>query len=76
MTAGTRASTSVVGALWLLVLLAVATPAVLAQPAGGPDTEAGRIREVGAIGLTVSDMERSVAFYRDVCPCWAMTTAC
>ena len=66
VTAGTRASTSVVGALWLLVLLAVATPAVVAQPAGGPDTEAGRIREVGAIGLTVSDMERSVAFYRDV----------
>jgi catechol 2,3-dioxygenase-like lactoylglutathione lyase family enzyme len=39
---------------------------VVAQPAGGADTEAGRVREVGAIGLTVSDMERSVAFYRDL----------
>jgi MIP family channel proteins len=61
-----RTSASVVGALWLLVLVAVATPAVVAQPAGGADTEAGRVREVGAIGLTVSDMERSVAFYRDL----------
>ena len=64
--AGPWVSASVVGALWLLVLLAVATPAVVAQPAGGPDTETGRVREVGAIGLTVSNMERSVAFYRDV----------
>jgi len=64
--AGLRASASVVGGLWLLVLVAVATPAVVAQPAGGPNAEAGRVREVGAIGLTVSDMERSVAFYRDL----------
>jgi catechol 2,3-dioxygenase-like lactoylglutathione lyase family enzyme len=64
--AGPRAPASVVGALWLLVLVAVATPAVVAQPAAGPDTEAGRVRQVGAIGLTVSDMERSVAFYRDL----------
>ena len=63
---GPRACASVVGALWLLVVLAVATPAVVAQPAGAPDAEAGRVREVGAIGLTVSNMERSVAFYRDV----------
>jgi MIP family channel proteins len=63
---GPRASALVVGALWLLVLVAVATPAVVAQPAGGPEAEAGRVREVGAIGLTVSDMERSVAFYRDL----------
>jgi MIP family channel proteins len=61
-----RASASVVGALWLLVFLAAATPAVVAQPVGGPGPEAGRVREVGAIGLTVSDMERSVAFYRDI----------
>ncbi len=61
-----RAAAAVVGGLWLLVLLAVATPAVVAQPAGGPNTEAGRVREVGAIGLTVSDMERSVAFYQDL----------
>lgn len=54
------------GALWLLVLLAVATPAVVAQPAGGPDPGSGQVRGVGAIGLTVSDMERSVAFYRDI----------
>jgi MIP family channel proteins len=66
VTAKPRASASVVGALWLLVLLAVATPVVVAQPAGGPDPEAGRVREVGAIGLTVSEMERSVAFYRDI----------
>ena len=52
-----RASASIVGALGLLVLVAVATPAVVAQP--------GAV-EVGAIGLTVSDMERSVAFYRDL----------
>lgn len=63
---GQRAPASVVGALWLLGLLAVATPVVVAQSAGEADTEAGRVREVGAIGLTVSDMERSVAFYRDV----------
>ena len=61
-----RASASVVGALWFLVLLAVATPVVVAQPAGGPDPEAGRAREVGAIGLTVSDVERSVTFYSDI----------
>ena len=60
-----RAFTPVAGALWLLVLLAVATPAVVAQP-GGPEPEAGKVREVAAIGLTVSDMERSVAFYRDI----------
>jgi MIP family channel proteins len=65
VSAGPRASTPVAGALWLLVLLAVATPAVVAQP-GGPEPEAGRVREVAAIGLTVSDMERSVAFYRDI----------
>src|SRR4029077_1658707 len=64
--AGLRASASVVGGLWLLVLVAVATPAVGAQPAEGPNAEAGRVRELGAIGLTVSDMERSVAFYRDL----------
>lgn len=63
---GPRASATVVGGLWLLALVAVATPAVVAQPAEGPDTEAGRVREIGAIGLTVSNMERSVAFYRDV----------
>ncbi len=63
---GPRASASVVGALWLLVLVAVATPAVVAQPAADRDTEPGRVQAIGAIGLTVSDMERSVAFYRDV----------
>jgi catechol 2,3-dioxygenase-like lactoylglutathione lyase family enzyme len=59
--AGPRArSTAVVAALWLLGLSVLAAPAVLAQPPAGPD---GRGLAVGAIGLTVSDMDRSVAFY-------------
>jgi MIP family channel proteins len=62
---GPRLSSAVIGALWLLALLAVATPAVVARPSGAR-SEAGRIREVGAVGLTVSDMERSVAFYEEV----------
>jgi catechol 2,3-dioxygenase-like lactoylglutathione lyase family enzyme len=55
-----------VGTLGLLAVLAFATPAVVAQPAGVRDQAAGRARAVGAIGLTVSDLTRSVAFYRDV----------
>jgi len=66
VTPGPRASTAVAGALWLLALLALATPAVLAPPAAGADTDVGGVRELGAVGLTVSDMERSVTFYRDV----------
>ncbi len=59
--------TSLVAGLGLLALFVVAAPAVLAQqplvPAAAP---AARIGAVGAIGLTVSHMDRSVAFYRDV----------
>jgi MIP family channel proteins len=60
-------STGVVAGLGLLALFVVATPAVLAQQAvaRGEALEA-RVVAVGAIGLTVSDMDRSVAFYRDV----------
>ena len=66
VTPGPRVSTAVAGALWLLALLALATPAVLAPPAAGADADTGGVRELGAVGLTVSDMERSVTFYRDV----------
>ncbi|MGH7417950.1 MAG: aquaporin, partial [Candidatus Rokuibacteriota bacterium] len=60
-------STSLVAGLGLLALFVVAAPVVLAQPPVVPAAApAARIEAVGAIGLTVSHMDRSVAFYRDV----------
>ncbi len=55
---------SAAASLWLVVLSALVAPAVLAQPGSAPaESAAGRITRVGAIGLTVSDMDRSMAFY-------------
>jgi MIP family channel proteins len=67
-TPGSRArSAAVVTGLGLLALSALATPAVLAQqPAPLAEAPDARVAAVGAIGLTVSDMDRSVAFYGDV----------
>jgi catechol 2,3-dioxygenase-like lactoylglutathione lyase family enzyme len=60
-------STAAVALLGLLALSVLAAPSVVAQPTAGlADPAAGRVGEVAAVGLTVSDMERSMAFYRDV----------
>jgi catechol 2,3-dioxygenase-like lactoylglutathione lyase family enzyme len=62
-------SAAVIASVWLLLGLSVLTvPAVLAQSPTAPSAEsaAARVATVGAIGLTVSDMERSVAFYAGV----------
>lgn len=60
-------STGVVVGVGLLALLVAAAPAGLAQPpAARAEATEARIGAVGVIGLTVSDMNRSVAFYRDV----------
>jgi MIP family channel proteins len=58
-------STAVIASVWLLALSA---SAVLAQSPTAPSVEsaAARVATVGAIGLTVSDMDRSVAFYAGV----------
>jgi len=58
-------STALVALVWLAALCVLAAPAVLAQSSAAPPAEsaASRIVAVGAIGLTVSDMDRSVAFY-------------
>ena len=61
---GARGSAAMVGVVGLLAVVAFVTPVVVAQPARAET--AGRVRAVGAIGLTVSDLARSVAFYRDV----------
>ncbi|MGH7535424.1 MAG: aquaporin, partial [Gemmatimonadales bacterium] len=66
---GPRArSTAVVASLWLVALSVLAAPAVLAQSPAAPPVEsaASRIVTVGVIGLTVSDADRSVAFYEGV----------
>jgi MIP family channel proteins len=56
-----------VAALWLLLVSVLAAPAVPAQPGVAPaQPETARAVAVGAIGLTVSDMPRSVAFYSSV----------
>jgi catechol 2,3-dioxygenase-like lactoylglutathione lyase family enzyme len=60
-------STSVVAGLGLLALFVAATPAVLVKPpVARADAPEARVGAVGAIGLTVSHMDRSVVFYRDV----------
>jgi MIP family channel proteins len=60
-------STVVVAGLLLLGLGALAVPSVLAQqPATLAEASEARVGAVGAIGLTVSDVDRSVAFYGDV----------
>ncbi len=66
-------STAVIASVWLVALSVLAAPAVLAQPptasplaAASVNPAAGRIATVGAIGLTVSDMDRSMAFYAGV----------
>lgn len=65
-------STAVIASVWLVALSVLAVPAVLAQssPASSArasvSSAAGRIATVGAIGLTVSDMDRSMAFYAGV----------
>ena len=59
-----RRATAAMASLWLLALVAAATPPVLAEPT--PQSAAARVASVGAIGLTVSDMDRSVAFYAGV----------
>src|SRR5262249_13211618 len=66
--AGSRAASSAVAAgLGLLALLLTAAPVVLAQqPAAVREAPGARGGAVAAIGLTVSDVERSVAFYRDL----------
>jgi len=56
----------VLGGLALLLLSVLVAPTVLAQPGAPSDSSRGRVQAVGAIGLTVSDMGRSVAFYSDV----------
>jgi MIP family channel proteins len=61
---GALAASSAIASLWLLALVAVATPPVLAEPTAEP--AARLVTTVGAIGLTVSDMDRSVAFYAGV----------
>jgi MIP family channel proteins len=60
-------STSLVAGLGLLALSILATPSVLAQQtvARGEAPEAG-VAAVGTIGLTVANIDRSVAFYHDV----------
>jgi catechol 2,3-dioxygenase-like lactoylglutathione lyase family enzyme/glycerol uptake facilitator-like aquaporin len=58
---------SAVASLWVLTLIALAAPAVVAQvPTSPAERPMGRIAQVGPIGLTVSDMDRSVAFYGGV----------
>jgi len=56
--------------VWLAALivlaLAWASPALHAAQRPGAPTSGARVTAVGPIGLTVSDMERSIAFYRDV----------
>ena len=67
-------STAMIASAWLLLALSVlAAPAVLAQSPGAPPPgassggpAAARVASVGALGLTVSDMDRSVAFYSGV----------
>jgi MIP family channel proteins len=61
-------STATVASGWLLALSVLAAPAVLAQSPAAPPTSpaAARVATVGAIGLTVSDMARSMAFYAGV----------
>jgi catechol 2,3-dioxygenase-like lactoylglutathione lyase family enzyme len=62
-----RRRASAVASLWLLALSVLAAPAVLAQARVAPvEQSAGRIEQVGPIGLTVSDMDRSMAFYGGV----------
>ncbi len=48
----------------LALLLALAAGAAL--PTGAAAAGAPRVREVGCIGMTVSDLDRSVAFYEKV----------
>jgi catechol 2,3-dioxygenase-like lactoylglutathione lyase family enzyme len=54
-------------ALTAVVTLAVAglCPADDSRPAAGPPAESGT-RAIASIGITVSDLDRSVAFYRDL----------
>jgi MIP family channel proteins len=59
-------STAVAASVCLLALGVLAAPPLLAQPAAPVESAAGRIARVGAIGLTVSDMDRSVIFYASV----------
>jgi catechol 2,3-dioxygenase-like lactoylglutathione lyase family enzyme len=69
-----RRRTIVGGLAWVVAALGIALgilalPPSGAQPAGAPSAAvdgAGLIRAVGSIGMTVSDMERSVAFYANV----------
>lgn len=68
-TSASRArSTAMVASVWLVAVSVLVAPAVLAQSPAAPSAEsvASRIATVGAIGLTVSDMDRSVAFYTGV----------
>jgi catechol 2,3-dioxygenase-like lactoylglutathione lyase family enzyme len=59
-----RTPLRLLAALPLLLALAVSLPAALAQQAPGESL----VSAVDAIGMTVADMERSVAFYTKVLP--------
>jgi catechol 2,3-dioxygenase-like lactoylglutathione lyase family enzyme len=61
-TAPLRALTTV-GAVALAFALAVAAPA---SGAGAKDGGPNAVEAVGAVGLTVADLDRSIRFYRDV----------
>jgi len=58
--------TAAAAALCLLTVGVLAIPSVLAQQPGALEGPGARVQTVGAIGLTVSDMDRSSAFYRDL----------
>ncbi|MDR0779349.1 MAG: VOC family protein [Pseudomonadales bacterium] len=49
--------------------LSLASAPAAAQQAGVGDQPAGPVRLVGHTGITVSDLDRSIRFYRDVLGC-------
>jgi catechol 2,3-dioxygenase-like lactoylglutathione lyase family enzyme len=58
----TAQHTRTVRALWLALLLGWCTSTALARPSSGP----ALVDAVEAVGMTVADMERAVAFYSKV----------